>query len=105
METDDLQAQLSHLHQLITDEEQKRNQQKVWICCICSIFIITALLCLSADGILLPAQTSVQQHIDPQLYFIWICWNLLPVSFNNMNTMKIHPYCVNSKQYTLRQAY
>jgi len=29
METDDLQAQLSHLQQLIVDEEQKRNRQKV----------------------------------------------------------------------------
>ena len=29
METDDLQAQLSHLQQLIVDEEQKRHRQKV----------------------------------------------------------------------------
>jgi len=29
METDDLQAQLSHLQQLITDEEQKQHRQKV----------------------------------------------------------------------------
>jgi len=29
METDDLQAQLSHLQQLIIDEEQKRQRQKV----------------------------------------------------------------------------
>ena len=29
METDDLQAQLSQLQQLIADEEQKRQQQKV----------------------------------------------------------------------------
>ena len=31
METDDLQAQLSNLQQLIVDEEQKRNRQKVQI--------------------------------------------------------------------------
>ena len=29
METDDLQAQLNQLQQLITDEEQKRSRQKV----------------------------------------------------------------------------
>jgi len=29
METDELQAQLSHLQQLIGDEEQKRHRQKV----------------------------------------------------------------------------
>jgi len=31
METDDLQAQLSQLQQLIADEEQKRQRQKVQI--------------------------------------------------------------------------
>jgi len=40
METDDLQAQLSQLQQLIADEEQKRQRQKVHSSVSCSLLLI-----------------------------------------------------------------
>jgi len=39
METDDLQAQLSHLQQLVLDEEQKQRQQKVQTTMLSFVFI------------------------------------------------------------------
>jgi len=49
METDDLQAQLSQLQQLITDEENKRLRQKVPICYhifSCQGLLIALRLCI-----------------------------------------------------------